>query len=97
MTKQGYIKCHVTFKYNGHESVHRFEVHGDRTFAEFMCLVRARLELGTTQLKPEDALFAFVNHSELVVGSRLMKEVAQQHKKQDDILYLTLMQEATFG
>jgi GABA(A) receptor-associated protein len=70
---------------------HKFLTPSELTFGQFIYVIRKRLVL-----KPEKALFLFVNNT-LIPGSKLLKSVYNEHKDEDGFLYVTICSENTFG
>lgn len=69
----------------------KYLVPNDLTVGQFLYIIRKRL-----QLKPEQAIFAFVNNS-LPSTSSLVSEIYEQHKDEDGFLYFIYSGENTFG
>lgn len=70
---------------------HKYLSPSDLTFGQFIYVIRKRLVL-----KPEDALYLFVNNS-LIPNSTLLRQVYREHKDEDGFLYVSICSESTFG
>ena len=70
---------------------HKFLVNGDLTVGQFLYVIRRQLVL-----KPEQALFLFVENS-LPVSSQMLREVHAQYASSDGALRLTYTSESAFG
>ena len=68
-----------------------FLVPKDMTAGELMATIRAR-----TLLKKEDAIFMFVNNT-IPINSILLSQLYDLHKHQDGFLYISYVEENTFG
>ena len=62
------------------------------SMAQFMFVIRKRL-----LLKPEEAIFVFVNDKILISSSMTVKETYDKYHDEDGFLYLTYDFENTFG
>lgn len=69
----------------------KFLVPEDLNVGQFLYIIRKRLSL-----KPEQAIFAFVNNT-LPPTSSQVSEVYNQHKDEDGFLYFIYSGENTFG
>ncbi|XP_057291212.1 gamma-aminobutyric acid receptor-associated protein-like 2 [Hydractinia symbiolongicarpus] len=69
----------------------KFLVPSDLTVAQFMYIIRKRI-----QLPPEKAMFLFVNKI-LPATSATMGSIYQEHKDEDGFLYIAYSGENTFG
>lgn len=69
----------------------KFLVPGDITVAQFIWIIRKRL-----QLEAEQAIFIFVNRS-IPSPSSTMNEIYATHKSTDGFLYIAYSGESTFG
>lgn len=69
----------------------KFAVPYDLTLAQFMFVVRKNMSL-----KPEFALYAFIN-GRLHPTAALMGTIYAQEKTDDGFMYIELFQESTFG
>ena len=69
----------------------KYLVPNDLTLGQFMYVIRKRL-----RLKPEEALFFFVNGF-IPVNSSLIVDVYETHKDMDGFLYITYCLENVFG
>lgn len=70
----------------------KYLVPGDITMGQFRYVIRKRV-----QMKPEQALFVFVNHSVLAPTEALVSAVYDAHKDEDGFLYMIYSGESTFG
>lgn len=64
----------------------------DLTLAQFLCVVRKRIELDESQ-----ALFIFVDDSTLAASSQTIGTIYQNHKDEDGFLYMIYCSENVFG
>ncbi|XP_068695975.1 gamma-aminobutyric acid receptor-associated protein-like 2 [Montipora capricornis] len=69
----------------------KFLVPSDLTVAQFMYIIRKRI-----QLPPEKAMFLFVNKV-LPTTSSTMGAIYEEHKDEDGFLYIAYSGENTFG
>jgi len=69
----------------------KFLVPSDLTVGQFVYVIRKRIKL-----TPEKAIFLFVNGS-LPNTAALMKTVYEEHKDDDEFLYVTYSGENSFG
>lgn len=69
----------------------KFLVNGDLTIGQFLYVIRRQLVL-----KPEQALFLFVENS-LPVSTHMLREVHAQYASSDGALRLTYTSESAFG
>jgi len=69
----------------------KFLVPNDITIAQFMWIIRKRI-----QLSPEKAIFLFVNKT-MPLSSATMGEIYADHKDEDSFLYVAYGGENTFG
>ncbi|XP_046842954.1 autophagy-related protein 8-like [Xenia sp. Carnegie-2017] len=69
----------------------KFLVPNDLTVAQFMYIIRKRI-----QLAPEKAMFLFVNKV-LPTTSSTMGAIYEEHKDEDGFLYIAYSGENTFG
>ncbi|XP_002163079.2 gamma-aminobutyric acid receptor-associated protein-like 2 [Hydra vulgaris] len=69
----------------------KFLVPSDLTVAQFMYIIRKRI-----QLAPEKAMFLFVNKV-LPATSATMGAIYEEHKDEDGFLYIAYSGENTFG
>ena len=69
----------------------RYLVNEDHTLGEIMCILRKHIEV-----KPYEALFALVNNT-LVPTSATMRSIYTEHANPDDMLYIHITKENTFG
>ena len=69
----------------------KYLVPKDLTMAQFMYVIRKRMELSSNS-----ALFAFVNNT-IPPSSSLLSDIYEQHKDEDGFLYITYSGEQTFG
>ena len=65
---------------------------GDLTMAQFMYVIRKRIELNE-----KETLFLFVNEKVLVTGTECISQVYSQYKDTDGFLYITYCNENVFG
>lgn len=71
---------------------HKYLVPQDLTVGQFLNIIRRRV-----QLRPENALYIFTEHSELPTISKLMSELYNSSKNEDGFLYLCVALEDTYG
>jgi len=64
----------------------------DLTLAQFLCVIRKRIELDEAQ-----ALFIFVDESTLAASSQTIGTLYQNHKDEDGFLYMIYCSENVFG
>lgn len=64
----------------------------DITFSEFTWILRGK----KLQLKPEEAIFLFVNNT-LIPSNTLLSSVYGENKDEDGFLYVVITKESTFG
>jgi GABA(A) receptor-associated protein len=69
----------------------KFLVPNDITIAQFMWIIRKRI-----QLAPEKAIFLFVNKT-IPPSSSTMGQIYSEHKDEDSFLYIAYGGENTFG
>lgn len=84
------IEKNVGSKINDIDKI-KFLVPNDQTVGQLIYIIRKRI-----QLKPNEAIFVFVNNT-LPRTSDLLKSVYLQNKDPDGFLYLTYSGENTFG
>lgn len=72
---------------------HKFLVPKEFTMAQLLAMLRTQF---TENLKPEEAVFMFVNN-ELPPLSRLVSVVYEEHKADCGFLFVVLCKESTFG
>ena len=70
----------------------KYLVPGDISMGQFRYVIRKRV-----QMKPEQALFVFVNNSVLAPTQALVSTVYDEHKDEDGFLYMIYSGESTFG
>ncbi|PAA67664.1 hypothetical protein BOX15_Mlig012764g1 [Macrostomum lignano] len=70
---------------------HKFLVPHDISVAQFMWIIRKRI-----QLQPERALFLFVGKT-IPQSSATMGQIYQDHRDEDGFLYIAYSGENTFG
>ena len=70
----------------------RFLVNKDTTIGQFMCMLRQK-----NKISPTEALFVFCNNVLPPTGSSMLELWNDHHDDEDDILYLTISKENTFG
>ena len=68
----------------------KFLVPSDLTIGQFVYVIRKRVKL-----KPEDAIFIFINGT-LPATTSLISQVYEEHKDEDNFLYVQISQESTF-
>lgn len=73
-------------------SATRYLVPEDFPVSSFMGTIRGKI-----QLKPEEAIFLYFGGNNLVAQTQLMSQVYQAYKNEDGFLYVTYMNESTFG
>jgi GABA(A) receptor-associated protein len=64
---------------------------GDVTCGQFIYVIRKK-----TKLKPEHAMFVFINGT-MPAAASLMSQIYKEHADKDGFLYLVISQESTFG
>jgi len=69
----------------------KYLVPDDLTFGQFVYVIRKRINL-----KPEKALFMFVNNTLPPTGA-LISQIYKDHKDLDGYLYVIFSSESTFG
>ncbi|CAK9298980.1 unnamed protein product [Gordionus sp. m RMFG-2023] len=69
----------------------KYLVPGELTVGQFYFLIRKRI-----QLRPEDALFFFVNDS-IPPTSATMAKLYQEHHEEDSFLYIAYSDESVYG
>ena len=69
----------------------KYLVPNDLTLGQFVYVIRKRI-----QLKPEKAIYLFVNNT-LPIVSSTMRQVYNEHVDKDGFLYFTYAAENTFG
>lgn len=62
------------------------------TISEIVYIIRKHI-----QLKPEQAIFVFVNNGVLLPSNQIISETYDLYKAADEILYITYRSENTFG
>ena len=67
----------------------RFLIHKNLTMSQCIYIIRKKY-----LLKPDQALFCFINNT-LVKTSDLISNIYEKHN--DNILYITIREESTFG
>ena len=70
----------------------KYLVPPDLTVGQLLYVVRKRI-----QMKPDKALFMFVNGAHLAPSSQLLTQVYDDHKDDDGFLYFSYSSENTFG
>jgi GABA(A) receptor-associated protein len=72
---------------------HKYLVPKECTLGEFQAIIRAKIHLSST-----DALFCYVGKENVLCRmTDLMNDIYAQHADEDGFLYITYLQEATFG
>ena len=71
----------------------QFLVERDMTFAQFICLVRKNY---AEELKSSEAIFCIVNKT-LPPNSCMLYEIYNEHREDDNTLYIHIKKESTFG
>ena len=72
---------------------HKYLVPLDCTLAQFQTIIRSKIKLASS-----DALFFFVGNSNtLTRPTELLSQLYKTHKDEDGYLYVTYVQESTFG
>ena len=69
----------------------KYLVPKDMSLGQFIYIIRKRIKL-----KSEQALFIMVNHS-LQPGNKLLDEIYETNKSEDNFLYVVYSSENTFG
>jgi len=69
----------------------KYLVPADLTVGQFYFLIRKRIHL-----RPEDALFFFVNN-QIPPTSATMGQLYQDHHEEDQFLYIAFSEESTYG
>ena len=70
----------------------KYLVPDDLTIGQFMYVIRKRIKLN-----PEDAMFFFLEKNVLPPTSAMFVDIYAKHKNTDGFLYLTILEESTFG
>jgi len=70
----------------------KFLAPGDITVGQFVVEIRKHIKL-----RPEEAIFWFVNGKALALGGTLMSQVYEQHKDEDGFLYVVYAGQDFFG
>ena len=70
----------------------KFLIPGDLNISQFMCVIRKRIELEST-----DSLFLFINDKVIPLSSSLISSVYDEHKDEDGFLYVSYCSENVFG
>lgn len=70
----------------------KYLVPNDITFSEFTWILRGK----KLKLKPEEAIFLFVNNT-LIPSNTLLSSVYEENKDEDGFLYVIITKESTFG
>ena len=70
---------------------YKFLVPYDISLAQFMYIIRRRMELSA-----DKSIFLFVNDT-MISSSELFKKIYFEHKDEDGFLYITYSGESTFG
>ena len=71
---------------------HTYLVPRDITMGQFKYVIRKRIDL-----RPDQALFVFVNRSVLAPTNALVTDVHKGHADEDGFLYITYSGESAFG
>ena len=64
----------------------------DLTIGEFIYVIRKRVVL-----KPEEAIYLFINDNNLISPNKLLSEIFNQFVDEDGFLYINYATENTFG
>jgi GABA(A) receptor-associated protein len=70
----------------------RYLIPKNLNVSEIVYIIRKHI-----QVKPEQAIFIFVNNGTLLPSNKLISEIYETYKSQDEILYITYKSENTFG
>ena len=70
----------------------KYLVPDDLTMANFMYVIRQRIKLSS-----EKSLYLFVDETNMVPCSQLMRHVYDEHSSPDNFLYIMYAGESTFG
>ena len=70
----------------------KFLVPGDLTIAQFLTIIRKRIELSD-----KETLFLFINDTTLAGGSEIISNVYDKYKDEDGFLYISYCNENVFG
>lgn len=70
----------------------KYLVPPDITMGQFRYVIRKRI-----QMKPDEALFVFVNDTVMSPTMATLAEVYRQHRDEDGFLYMVYSGESTFG
>lgn len=70
----------------------KFLIPGDLTISQFMCVIRKRIKLEST-----DSLFLFINDKTIPLSSSLISSIYHEHKDDDGFLYVSYCSENVFG
>jgi len=71
---------------------HKYLIPEDLNSESFMYIIRKRIKL-----KPEHAMYFFVNNEKLLQGNTFMSEMYNKYKDEDGFLYIYVCAESTFG
>jgi GABA(A) receptor-associated protein len=72
---------------------HKYLVPKDIVLSQFLFIIKKRIR----DLKPEEALFLFVNKTTIPKTTSTMSEIYSNYKSEDDFLYIEYSLENTFG
>ena len=76
----------------------KYLVPKDITVAEFIYIIRKRLhDINPNAFTADKALYFFVNNSSIPVPSQTINMLYENHKDEDNFLYMTYAGESTFG
>jgi len=70
----------------------RFLVNKDTTISQFMFMIRQK-----NKMDPTEAVFVFCNNVLPPSNATMLELWTEHHNEEDDILYLTVSKENTFG
>lgn len=70
----------------------KFMACNDMKYGHFQNIIRKRLEMSK-----EESLITFINESTLPLHSQQIGEIFQEHKSEDNFLYVYYTKENTFG
>ena len=70
----------------------KYLVPADLTFGQFVYIIRKRIKL-----RPEYAIFLFLNNKTLAPTSHLMSQIYREYKDDCGFLFVTYSSESTYG
>ena len=85
-------RCSQGFSALPKDSKCKFLIPDDMTLGAFLVVVRRRLELNESQ-----AIFLYVGHKLLIPVSTNFRQIYDQHKDEDNFVYVSYASENVFG